>query len=283
VLGRGIAGTVPPITLACLRWVLASLIFLPFAWPHLKKDRDKIAAHWGMLLFLGFIGPALYNTLSYLGLVTTAALNGLVLNAAGPMFILLTAWSVFGDRPGIAQLIGMAAGFSGVLLIIAKGDLISLASFQFNPGDLLLIAGMICWSTYTACLRKRPPMSWQSYNFVTYAIAAAVNIPLALTEHSLGQKITASWTSAAAVAYVAIFPSLLAYIFYNRSVELLGAGRAGLYLFLIPVFGAILAVILLGEKLHFYHAVGFVMIIGGVLIGSRRQAALAPPRPLDES
>ncbi len=278
VLGRAIVGTVPPITLACLRWVFATLVFLPFAWPHLKRDANKIAAHRGMLLFLGLVGPAFYNTLSYLGLVSTAALNGLVLNAAGPMFIMLTAWSVFGDRPRAAQLIGMAAGFGGVLVIIAKGDLASIATFRFNPGDVLLIAGMICWSIYTAFLRKRPAMSWQSYNLVTYAIAAVANVPLALAEHSLGYTLHPSWSALAAIGYVAIFPSLIAYIFYNRAVELLGAAPAGLYLFLVPVFGAMLAMVLLGEKLYLFHAVGFVMIIGGVLIGSARPVAIRLPR-----
>jgi drug/metabolite transporter (DMT)-like permease len=234
-----------------------------------------------MLLFLGFTGPALYNTLSYLGLVSTSALNGLVLGASGPMFITLAAWSIFGDRPSQAQLFGMAAAFFGVLLIIAKGDLLYLANFRLNPGDLLLLAGMICWSVYTAFLRKRPSISWQSFNFVTYAIAAAVNIPLAFAEHQLGNIMTANWATAAAIFYVAIFPSLLAYIFYNRSVELLGPAAAGLYLFLIPIFGAILAMLLLGEKLYLYHAFGFILIIGGVLLGSRKSALVRHPEPVN--
>jgi drug/metabolite transporter (DMT)-like permease len=273
VLGRAIVGMIPPVTLACLRWTLATLIFLPFAWPYLKRDAAIIRKSWPMLLFLGVIGAGCYNTLSYLGLVSTEALNGLVLSAAGPMFIALTAWGLFGDRLQPAQLAGLAAGFFGVLVIIAKGDLSSLAGFRFNPGDLLLIAGMITWSIYTAFLRKRPHMSWQSFNISTYAVAAVANVPLALIERGLGHSMTANAATAAAIAYVAIFPSLLAYIFYNRGVELLGPARAGLYMFLIPVFGALFAVLFLGERLHLYHALGFAFIIGGVVIGSRRRTA----------
>jgi len=269
VLGRAIVGTIPPVTLACLRWTFATLLFLPFAWPHLKKDLSAIAAHRNVLLFLGLTGPALYNSLSYLGLVWTSAVNSLVLNAAGPMIIALTAWGIFGDQLHAAQLIGMAAALSGVLLIVAKGDLLALASFHFNPGDLLLIAGIACWAVYTSCLRLRPRVSWQSYNFVTYAIAALVNMPLAYGEMRLGYMMTVNWAAVAAVIYVAIFPSLIAYIFYNRAVELLGPAAASIYLFLIPVFGAVLAMTLLGEELHPFHAAGFALIIGGVLVGSR--------------
>ncbi|MGO9544705.1 MAG: DMT family transporter [Rhodomicrobium sp.] len=279
VLGRAISGVIPPVTLACLRWTLASLIFLPFAWPYLRKDAHEIWCSRLILLFLGFIGPACYNTLSYLGLVSTEALNGLILSAAGPVFIAVTAWSIFGDRPGAGQLAGMAIGFFGVILVVAKGDLMSLAAFRFNRGDLLVLAGMTCWSVYTAFLRKRPRMSWQSYNFVTYAIAAIANVPLAFAEYRLGYTMTANWATAAAIFYVAIFPSLVAYVFYNRAVELLGPAPAGLYLFLIPVFGALLATILLHEKLQMFHAAGFALIIAGVLIGSRRAMAVRLPVP----
>ena len=274
IVGRAIAGTVPPVTLACLRWVLATLIFLPFAWPSLRRDAGEILKHRGILLFLGLIGPACYNSLFYFGLVSTQALNGLVLNAAGPMFIALVAWGVFGDRLSAPQSAGMAAGFAGVLLIVAKGDPLTLASLRFNPGDLVLLTAVLAWSAYTAFLRKRPRISWQSYNLITYAIAAVANVPIAAGELALGHTVTGGWAAGAAIVYVAIFPSLLAYIFYNRGVELLGPAAAGLYMFLIPPFGALLAVGLLSEKLHWFHAVGFALIIAGVLIGSRQRVAI---------
>jgi drug/metabolite transporter (DMT)-like permease len=271
VLGRAIVGSIPPIALACLRWTLATLIFLPFAWPHVRRDAAAIRTNWRMLLFFGVMGAGSYNTLSYLGLVSTEAVNAFVLGAAGPMFIALTAWGLFGDRLEPRQLLGLGAAFFGVLMIIAKGDLSSLAAFRFNTGDILIIAAMITWSIYTAFLRKRPHISWQSFNISTYAVAGVANFPLALIEHGRGQNMTVSAATVAAIAYVAIFPSLIAYIFYNRGVELLGATRTGLYMFLVPVFGSLLAVIFLGERLYFYHAIGFAFIIGGVVIGSRRR------------
>ncbi len=271
VLGRAIVGSVPPVALACLRWTLATLIFLPFAWPHLRRDAPVIWRRRGMILFLGIMGAGCYNTLSYLGLVSTEALNAFMLGAAGPMVIALTAWALFGDRLEPGQLVGLCTALAGVLIIVAKGDLSSLAAFRFNTGDILIIAAMITWAIYTAFLRKRPRISWQSFNISTYAVAAAANFPLALIEHRLGGAMTVSAATVASIAYVAIFPSLLAYIFYNRGVELLGPTRASLYLFLVPVFGALLAMIFLGEKMHLFHAAGFAFIIGGVLLGSRKR------------
>jgi drug/metabolite transporter (DMT)-like permease len=280
VVGRAVVGHLPPVTLACLRWALATLILLPFAWGDLKRDAPAIWRHRLLIVFFGVIGAGSYNTLSYLGLSSTEALNGLVLNAAGPMFIAAAAWALFGDRVTTGQTIGLATGFAGVLIIIAKGDLASLAGFRFNPGDALIIAASITWAVYTAYLRKRPHIGWLSFNVSTFAVAALGNAPLALVELGLGHTVEVSAASFAAIAYVAIFPSLLAYIFYNRGVELLGPARAGLYLFLIPVFGALLAVAFLGERLHPFHAAGFAFIIAGVLIGNRaRKSVKAETRP----
>ncbi len=275
VVGRAIVGMIPPVTLAFLRWTLATLIFLPFAWPHLRRDAAALRRSWPMILFLGVMGAGSYNTLSYFGLVSTEAVNAFMLGAAGPLFVAMTAWGLFGDRLEPKQLLGLGAAFLGVLMIVAKGDLSSLAAFRFNAGDILIVAAMLTWSIYTVLLRKRPPISWQSFNVSTYAVAAAANFPLALIEHGMGYSMTISAATVAAVAYVAVFPSLLAYIFYNRGVELLGATRTGLYMFLVPVFGSLLAVIFLGERLHLYHAAGFAFIVGGVALGSRRHTIRA--------
>jgi drug/metabolite transporter (DMT)-like permease len=276
VLGRAVVGLIPPVSLACLRWAIASLLLMPFAWPYLRKDWRKIAKSWKIMLFLGIVGPGFYNTLSYLGLVQTEALNGLVLSAAGPMFIALAAWSIFGDPLPPVQLFSLATGFIGVLLIIARGDLSSLAALRINPGDGFLLAGLLMWSIYTAFLRKRPAVSWQSFNAVSYSVAAFANLPFALGEQRLGHVISGNFATVAAIFYTAIFPSLIAYIFYNRGVELLGPTRAGFYFFLVPVFGALLAMVFLGEQLHLYHAAGFALIIAGVVLGSRRPRNAEP-------
>jgi drug/metabolite transporter (DMT)-like permease len=273
IVGRAVVGTVPPLTLACLRWMLATLLLLPVAWPYLRTEWRAIMKNLRLLIFLGLLGPGCYNSLNYFALVSTEALNNLVLNAAGPMVIALAAWILASDRPNTAQLAGMAAGFSGVLLIVTRGGLSSLAALNFNPGDILILASILTWSVYTVYVRTRPPISWQSYSFAIYAVAAVLNFPLAAAEHLQGYDLTLNWAAVAAIGFTAIFPSLISYVFYNRAVELLGPAEAGLYLFLVPVFGAILATALLGETLHLFHALGFALIIAGVLIGGRSAVA----------
>jgi drug/metabolite transporter (DMT)-like permease len=276
VIGRAIAGYIPPVSLASLRWILAFCFFLPFALPHLKKDWPVIRQHMPTLLFLGVIGPGCYNTITYVGLGYTEAINGLVLNSSAPIFIAITAWLLFRDPISSMQATGMVVAFAGVMVIVTKGHPESLANFRFNFGDLLLITAMLTWSIYTAYLRKRPVIAWQSFAGLTYFIAGFGNLPLAFIEVAQGKTIPFELAAIAVVLYVAIFPSLLAYVFYNRGVELLGPTRSGFYLFLIPVFGGILATIFLGERLYPFHLIGFALIIGGVAAGTFTSMRVKP-------
>lgn len=277
VIGRAVANDIPPVALACMRWTFALLVFLPFAWPHVKRDAAILAKHWKIVVFLSVTGPASFNTLSYTGLVHTEALNGLLFNAAGPMFIAAAAFLIFGDRLGRRQIAGLAVGFAGILLVLTHGEIGQLAHVQFNPGDALIVIAVATWGVYTAYLRKRPAaIAWQSFSAATFAVAAIVNFPLALVEHNAGNTLAVNLPNLAVVAYVAIFPSLIGYIFYNRGVELVGAARAGAYLFLIPVFGAILATIFLGEKLYAFHIAAFALIIGGVTLATTEGQGQGP-------
>jgi drug/metabolite transporter (DMT)-like permease len=269
VVGRAVAGVVPSVMLVTLRWGIATLILLPFAWQHLKRDWREVRDHLPILIFLSLIGPGCYNTMFYLGLTSTEATNGLVLNAAGPSFIAVAAYILFGDRLTKTEFFGLGLGFLGVILIIAKADLSTLASLHFNPGDLLLMAAMAAWAVYTAFLRKKPKMAWQTFNAVTFAMATIINVPFAFLERSLGYELHFTAGAALAVLYISIFPSLIAYVFYARAVDLIGPIRSGIYLFLIPVFGAVMTTFFLGERLALYHVLGFLLVIGGVVVGAK--------------
>jgi drug/metabolite transporter (DMT)-like permease len=274
VIGRAVAFTIPPATLACLRWTIAFLILLPFALPYLREDAATARRHWRVILLLGLLGPASFNTLTYLGLAYTEALNGLIFNASGPILIAAAAFLIFGDRLARPQVLGLAAGLSGMLLVLTQGELDRLADVRLNAGDLLMLTAVTMWGIYTAVLRKRPDIHWQSFSALTFLVASVANVPLAIGEHAMGNVFVPSLPNLAAVAYVAVFPSLIAYIFYNRGVELMGAAKAGMYLFLIPVFGALLATLTLGEELKLFHLAAFALIVAGVTIGTR------PPAPV---
>lgn len=270
VLGRGVHEHVPPIALAWTRWCLASLIILPFALPHLKRDWPVIRANMPILLFFGVIGVGAFNTLSYTGLNYTTALNALVLQSSGPVLIVLLSFLIFGDRISPRQSAGITCSLTGVLVMVARGDVNVLAGFELNRGDLLLLAALILWGLYTAYLRKRPAIHWLSFIATTFLIGAAVNTPFFAWEHLTVRQLQFDAQTFAAIAYVSLFPSVLAYICFNRGVELIGANRAGVCLHLVPLFGAILAITLLGEELRAYHFIGIALILTGVTLAARK-------------
>jgi drug/metabolite transporter (DMT)-like permease len=270
VLGRGIHEFIPPIALAWTRWFFATLIVLPFAIPHLKRDWPVIRANLPILLFFGIIGVGAFNTLSYTGLNYTTALNALVMQSSGPVLIVISSFFIFGDKISLRQALGITASLTGVLIMIARGDTNMLAGFELNPGDLWILAALALWSLYTACLRLRPPIHWLSFVAATFIIALAINTPFFAWEHINVRQLQFDRQTLAAILYVSIFPSVLAYICFNRGVELIGANRAGVCLHLVPLFGAILAITLLGEEPRAYHFIGIALILAGVTLAARK-------------
>ncbi len=269
-LGRGVHGTVPPIALAWSRWTLASLLILPFAWRHLKRDWPLLRQHAGIVLFLGATGVGAFNSLAYLGLNYTTALNGLILQSSAPVMIALAAFFFFGDRVSPRQGVGIVLSLIGVLIIVTQGDLSRLSQMAFNQGDLLIFGAMAIWAIYTVFVRKRPSVHPVSFAAATFIIGAIVNTPIFLFEHASGWRLQPTPETFAAIAYVSIFPSILSYIFFNRGVELIGSNRAGVFLHLVPFFGAVLAITLLGERLQLFHLAGFALILTGVTLASRK-------------
>ena len=270
VLGRAVAGHIPPIAYSFLRWSLATVIVLPFALPHVRRDWPVIRTHWRYLAFVGAIGGGLFNTLQYIGLNHTTALNSVVLNSTGPIFIAMASFLIFRERLTLRQAGGTAVSMGGVLGIITKGDLDVLHTLAFNIGDLLLLTGMATNGIYTALLRDRPVIHWLSFLFMLFLVSALVVLPFLMWEIATGARMEVTSFTLAALAYVAIFPSVVAYICLTRGVELIGANRSGIFLHMIPLFGALLAIGLLGEPLRVYHVVGFALILCGVALASRK-------------
>lgn len=270
VLGRGVHEHVPPVALAWTRWMIATLIILPFAVPHIRREWPVIRRNLPILIFFGTVGVGAFNTLSYTGLNYTTALNALVLQSSGPILIVLASFLIFGDRLSARQGLGISLSLSGVLLMIARGNFEVLLHLKLNRGDLFLLAALLLWGLYTAFLRRRPPVHWLSFIGVTFAIGALVNTPFFIWEHLSVRQMTLDTQTVAAIAYVSIFPSVLAYICFNRGVELIGANRAGVCLHLVPLFGAVLAVVLLGEEPKVYHFIGIALILAGVSLAASK-------------
>lgn len=269
IIGRGMHETLPPLAMATLRWSLAALIFLPFSVGYLKKDFPEIRRNFGTLLLLGGLGVGMFNSLAYIGLNHTTALNGVIIQSVGPILIILTAYLLFGERIGISRMVAVGISLCGVLVIISKGEIERLAGLRLNSGDLFVLGAMTIWALYTVLLRLRPNIHPVSFIAVTFIIGATLNIPFFVWEHFFVRAFQASPQNLLAIAYVAVFPSILSYLFWNRGVALIGSARAGSFLHLVPLYGSLMAMAFLGEQPALFHLVGFGLILTGVILASR--------------
>lgn len=271
VLGRAVAGQVPPVGLAFWRWTLGALLVLPFAWRHLRVDAPVLKRQWKVVLLLTVLGIGVFNTFLYIGLNTTTALNAVMMQSSMPVLIVLMSLALFGDRVSALQAVGIAVSLAGATTLIARGDPAVLLGLQLNAGDLWIFAAVLCYAAYTALLRRRPAVHGLSFIVATFAAGALMLLPFYLWETVGGRPMPLTPTALGAVVYVALFPSILAYLCFNRSVALVGANTAGLAIHLIPVFGSLLAILFLGEQPHLYHGIGIALIAVGIVLATRRR------------
>lgn len=270
VVGRAVAGHVPPLGLSTARWLLPTIVLLFFIRDQLRRDWPMIRSHWHVMLLLGVTGGAIFNILQYVGLHYTTALNVSVLNSLAPVFMVVAAAILFKDFMVPRQITGVVVSLAGVLVIISRGDWESLADLRFNGGDILVIVNMLVWAVFSACIRLKPPIHWLSFLFVLGVISIVCTFPFAVWEALSGFLLQPTAATLSSILYVAIFPSVLAIGAWNRGIELIGSNRAGLFLHLIPVYSAVLAGVFLGEVLGLFHVVGFLLILAGVWLAARK-------------
>jgi drug/metabolite transporter (DMT)-like permease len=270
VLMRYVAGHVPPITLSCVRWIAAFLLLWPFARRHFAKDWPALRARLPLLVLLSAAGFAYNNALSNVSMQYTSALNALLIQSSGPLFIALWSLILFRVRLTWAQLFGIAISLLGVLTIILRGDFGALASIHFNKGDLMFASAVLAFGLYSALMVRRPAAHPLSVLCFTMACGAVLLLPFSIWEYMSGFTLKADALTAATLAYLVIFPSALAYMFLNRGIALIGPNRASPFLHLVPVFGSAMAILLLGEEPHLFHLAGYVQVAAGVIIASRR-------------
>lgn len=268
-IGRWASGHVPPVTLAFLRWTGASLLILPLAWPYLKQDWPVVRDNWRVLLLLGIVGSGLFNTLQYIALTGTTATSAGIINCSSPVMIAIMSFFLNGETVRPVQMIGIGISLAGVLAVLAQGSLEALGALQFNRGDLVMLGAMVFWALYTALLDKRPRLNGLTFAAVTYVIAAVLNLPLSAWELQSGAHLDLSGPSLMAIAYTAIFPSFLAYLFFNRGIEIIGPTRGGAFMHLVPLFTALLALVFLGEEPRPYHVAGVALILSGIWLAAR--------------
>ena len=270
VAGRFAVGEVSPLILTWLRWTMGAIVLLVFARHHLRRDWPKLRRHWRYIAFMGATGFAVFNALLYTALVHTTALNATIVQAGMPMVIFTLNFLIFRTAVHWLQILGYSVTLFGVLIAASQGDLKQLFGLDINRGDLIMLLAVLVYSIYSAALRAKPDVHWLSFLTILFVTAAMVSIPFALYEAT---TIDFIWPTSAegigVVLYTAIFPSIIGQALFIRAVELIGGNAAGLFVNLVPIFGAILAVLLLGEVFQPFHAIALALVLGGIMVAQR--------------
>jgi drug/metabolite transporter (DMT)-like permease len=269
ILGRAFHADIPPVALAFWRWFGAALLVSAPAWRHLRHDWPALRRAWPAVLLLSALGIAAFNTLAYTGLQYTQAINGFLMQSLMPVLIVALSWLLFGDQVRPLQALGILVSLSGAVTIISRGELAVLAGLQINRGDLFVATAVLCYAGYSVLLRLRPPVHPLAFIAATFWLGTAMILPLYLWETLQVRVLQPQPVTFLVIGYVAIFPSIVSYLCYNRGVELIGANRAGLFIHLMPVFGTLMAISLLGERFFWHHAVGIALIAAGIALAVR--------------
>jgi drug/metabolite transporter (DMT)-like permease len=272
IVGRLAAGHIPPVTLSFLRWSLAFLVVLPIAWSHLKRDWAAIRGKLGTMIVLSITGIGIFNTLQYWALEYTQALNTLLLQSAGPLFVAVWSLLLLGVRLTLAQACGIVVSLTGVLVILLHGDLTTLKSIEFNKGDLIFTVALVIFGLYSVLTLKRPEIHGLSFVAFTFGCGAACLIPFLIWELLTRPVMQLTGNNLLMLFYVAVFPSTIAYLCFNRGIQLIGANRAAPFFHVVPVFGSVMAIVFLGERPQLFHIIGFALVLTGVFVASRKQA-----------
>lgn len=270
VAAKLVVGEIDPFLLLAARCVLATLFIWPFALRHLRADWAEVRANWLVLMVFGVVGYALFNGFLYLGLQTTSAVNSAIEQGSLPMLILGANFLFFRVRARPVQIVGVLLAIFGVILTATHGDPARLLRMDLNVGDGFVILACLSYTGYTLALRFRPKVHIMSFMAVSFAGAAVTAVVmLAVLGGGLGQVATlgdASLNVWLVIAYVAVFPSMFSQVAYARGVELVGANRAAPTHNLIPVFGTLGSVLILGEALEPYHFAAATIIIAGIVL-----------------
>ena len=273
IVGRLAAGHIAPVTLSFLRWSLAFLVILPFAWKHLARDWGVIRGRLGIMIVLSITGIGAFNTLQYWALEHTQALNTLLLQSAAPLVVAVWSLVLLGVRLTLAQAAGVLLSLAGVLVILLHGDLTTLSKIDFNLGDLIFLVALVIFGLYSVLSLKRPDIHALSFVAFTFGAGAACLIPLFIWELFARPLMQIDAANLLTLVYVALFPSTLAYLCFNRGVQLIGANRAAPFFHVVPVFGTVMSIVFLGEHPQAFHFIGFALVLTGVFVASRKASA----------
>jgi drug/metabolite transporter (DMT)-like permease len=269
LIGRAYGDTLPPLSLAFWRWIVATACVAPFIWGDLRQHWRTMLRHWPIITACGFTGFAGYPVLNYVALHTTPAASAAMLNSTLPLMVPLLGWAVAGETPGARTIAGIALSFVGVGVIVSRGDWAVLSSFSVGRGELIMLTAVAFFALYCTLLRYRPKALPDLVFLTGTMVATAVMLlPCLLWEIHNGRIYPVAFYSIASLLFIGIFASLVANIFWSHCVATLGPTLTGASFHLMAVYAALLAALLLGEPIRGFHLVGITLILAGFALAT---------------
>lgn len=270
VASRLAIGQISPMVLTVLRWFVAITILSLIGRSKLAQDWPRLKPRLGYLVLLGVIGLTAFNALMYVAAYTTSGVNLTIIQGAVPVFVLIGAYAAYRTPIRLVQGAGVVLTLVGLVVIASQGHLENLLQLRFAVGDVLMVVASAFYAAYTVAVQRRPAVSGLGLFTVLAAIACVTGLPLLAAEIASGHAYWPTPTGWAVLAYVAIFPSLLAQLFYLRGIDLIGPGRAGIFVNLVPIFGSALSVVILGEPFGWHQAIALLLVLGGIVWAQKR-------------
>ena len=262
---------IPPFSLNFYRWFFACLILMPFTAKELIKKRKYISSNIGFFIILGITSITIFNSIVYYSLYYTQVISGVLMISTIPVWIIFISSLLNIEKTNIFQIMGVILSLTGVIFIISKADFNLLKNLEFNKGDLSMIVAMFSWAVYSALLKKKKyEISQITLLQVVIICGLLFLIPIYYIEMSMGNVIILGKPFYLTLAYVVIFPGLASFFFWIKGIALIGANRAGMFLHLMPIFGAIIAMIIFDEKFMLYHFLGAIFIIAGITLSNKK-------------
>ena len=261
---------IPPFSLNFYRWFFAFLILFPFTYKEVINKKDYVFENLGLFIILGITSITIFNSIVYYSLYYTQVISGILMISTIPVWILFFASFLKIEKTNLFQILGVILSLTGVLFIVTKADIQLIKELEFNKGDLSMVIGMLSWAIYSALLRKKThPISQLALLEIIIICGFIFLVPIYLIEMSFGNKIILGLPFILTLGYVVLFPGIFAFLFWIKGIDIIGANRSGVFLHLMTIFGALMAIVILGEKFMFYHFLGAIFIIAGITLSNK--------------
>ncbi|EEE43368.1 DMT family transporter [Roseibium alexandrii] len=270
VAGRLAAGEVSPMVVVFLRWIIVAGLLVPVLWPRIRSEWPVMRGSFLRMVLMAAFGFVGFNTLFYIAATETTAVNLGIIQGSMPILVLIGSVVAFGSKVRLLQVVGILATLLGVTLIAAQGSLDVLLSLAVNPGDGVMLIACVLYSGYALALRNRPQVSGLVFFAVLSVISVFASLPGLAYEMATDTALWPDMKGWLIVLYIALGPSCLSQIFFMRGVELIGPARAGVFINLVPIFAAVLAVSILGEPFKWHHGLALLLVLGGIWLSERK-------------